>query len=76
MKKILLSCVTLLLGGCYTYQPPEPRTVVVDKDGKPVPVQVQQVYIVRETPYYYYPPVSWHIGVGFGRGHYRGPWRH
>lgn len=71
MKKLFIASIALLLGGCYTYQPP----VYVDKEGKPVNVQVQQVYVVREYSYYY-TPVTWHVGIGIGRGHYRGPWRH
>jgi len=75
MKALALLVISLSLAGCYTAPVnPSPRVVVVDKDGKSVS-SPPQVIVVREYPYY--PSVSWHIGIGFGRGHYRpGPWRH
>ena len=76
MKAICILLASLMLAGCYTAPVnPPPKVVIVDKDGKPVNPP-PQVIVVRERPYYY-PDVSWHIGIGFGRGYYRpGPWRH
>jgi hypothetical protein len=71
MKALLVSILTLGLAGCYTA--PQ-KILVVDKDFKPVNPQAT-VVVVREYPAY--PHVDWHIGIGWGYGHYRpGPWRH
>lgn len=72
-KSLLIASLALILGGCVSTPPPAPvtRTIIV-------PADTQTVYVVREgTPVYYYPPVRWSIGIGFGggRGHYHGPWR-
>jgi hypothetical protein len=76
MKAIILSLLTLGLAGCYTapVPPPPPKVVVVDQNGNPV---TPQPTVVVVKPYPVYPQVTWHIGIGWGRGHYRpGPWRH
>ena len=77
MKAIILSLLTLGLAGCYTapvrIPPPPPKVVVVDQNGNPV---TPQPTVVVVKPYPVYPQVTWHIGIGFGRGYYRpGPWR-
>ena len=76
MKAIILSLLTLGLAGCYTTPPPPPppKVVVVDQNGNPVNPQPTVVVV---KPYPVYPEVTWHIGIGLGRGYYRpGPWRH
>ena len=77
MKAIILSLLTLGLAGCYTVPPPPPpppKVVVVDQNGNPVNPQPTVVVV---KPYPVYPEVTWHIGIGLGRGYYRpGPWRH
>ena len=74
--KALLLVPLLLLAGCVSAPAPVPAkkvTVTTQVEGE----QPQtNVYYVVPCPYYE-PQVTWHIGVGVGRGYYRpGPWRH
>ena len=75
--KALILIPLLLLAGCVSAPTPVPAkkvTVTTQVEGE----QPQtNVYYVVPRPYYE-PHVTWHIGVGVGRGYYHrpGPWRH
>ena len=76
--KALLLIPLLLLAGCVSAPVPATTkkvTVTTTVEGEQPKTSVY--YVVRDPYVVYGPRINWHIGVGFGRGHYRpGPWRH
>jgi len=85
LKYVLLISALLLSAGCITqtrtvYVPVKVDTPKQTTETKSANTTENTVYVVREVPVVYAPPiVSWRIGVGIGGYRhyhpYRGPWR-
>jgi len=76
--KALLLIPLLLLAGCVSApvsSTSKKVTVTTTVEGEQP--KTRTYYVIHDPYIVHGPRVTWHIGVGFGRGYYRpGPWRH